>query len=152
MIYDGGSSFLIGTSDNDGATWSYTSFPTAGTNKADQVDIIRTPVPGLLFAFAHDAGVPDLVVRSTDNGETWQQVGAPPSGVNAPNAFAYDAESDHLYSAWGWGMVRALPAASTRPWGVVAGGDWAILPALGDAAGDRGLALDGNGALGLLGP
>jgi hypothetical protein len=153
LIYDAGSSVRIRISDQDGASITQVaSLGQEGGNRSDQVGVIPTIVDGLLFAFAYDSGVTSYVLRSTDNGDTWEQIGSFPTGVSSPNALVYDADSDHLYSAWGGGAIRALPVAETRTWGEVEGSDWVVLSSVGGELGDRTLALDGNGAIGLLGP
>jgi murein DD-endopeptidase MepM/ murein hydrolase activator NlpD len=151
LVYDGGSSFYIRKSDDNGSTW-----PTAQTFSNDSgrtavVDVINTSVSGLVFAF-FDPTSPDHIVRSTDNGDTWEQVGALPSGLVSSagiRGMAYDAQNDYLYAVWNTDKVVVLRNASVIDWDGVAASDWITLPSLGGIH-VRSLALDGSGSLGLL--
>jgi hypothetical protein len=154
LVYDGGSTFRVLVSDNDGASWTNTgsfSNDSAGTTN---VDVIRTTVSGLVFAF-FDPRSPDHVLRSTDNGSTWQQVGALPSGLGSSagiRGLAYDGVEDLLFAAWTIDKVVVLRNASTVNWPSVEASDWITLPVLGGVH-IRSLALDGSGgSVGLLGP
>ena len=144
LIYDTGSSVRILVSDTDGSSWTQTaSFSQGGSNRSSNVDVIRTAVPDLLFAYAEDPGTTRYLLRSDANGDldSWENVGAfPDLGTGAPNAIAYDAYFDELYLSWGnSGKTAVLPKASLVDWTAVEAADWTALPTIGSSIERRAL-------------
>jgi len=154
VIADISSQVRIYRNDNPGTTgWTSTPpFGQVGGNRHDHVEIVRTPVGGLLFAFAFEAGDKSYNLRSTDNGDTWEPMIITGS-TNGIRGMIYDADSDHLYLGRASGDMSRLSNASTREWtAAFSAGEWVSLPGLGATLALRALALDGQGSLGLLGP
>ncbi len=151
LVSDISNVFRIYKSDDNGDTFvTAADFSQTGTNRSDDVEVIRTDVPGVLFAFADDST--DYLLRSTDNGDSWVQVGSF-GGSSAARGLAYDSQSGNLYYSPDTGSVRRMPNAAIRDWAAILSSDWIGLPGLGGNMALRGLALDGSGgSLGLLGP
>lgn len=136
------SGFRMLYSDNDGLNWTQGgSFPNASVSEK-VIDVIRTTIPGLVFAFIDNSTGADQIWRSSQNGSvsSWVPVASLPSGLSAPRAFGYDPESDDLYVAWNStsGPVSRLPNARSRNWSTVVATDWVAVPSSAGRPGYRG--------------
>jgi hypothetical protein len=142
LAHDQGGAFRIRISDDDGQTWAQAASFGNASNSEKGIDVIRTSVPGLLFAYIDNSAGADQILRSTLNGDvsSWVPAAALPSGLAGPRAIGYDPQNDYLYVAGNStsGPVFRLPEARSRNWTTIVATDWEAVPSSGGRPGYRG--------------